>query len=135
MRGAKYVPTPSVLGQGEGHDWRAAGFVWDHRLQAMCWRSTLLHAGQSRRTVRSVDSGDNAWEANSRLDDCSETRDSLLEGNERFVNKLELDKTCGETRWYSDRDWAGSTDRKSQSSGVLFVDGAPPSIRSAEDSQ
>ena len=26
---------------------------------------------------------------------------------------------------YSDSDWAGSTDRKSQSSGVLFVDGAP----------
>ena len=26
---------------------------------------------------------------------------------------------------FSDSDWAGSTDGKSQSSGVLFVDGAP----------
>ena len=71
LEGAKDVLTPSVLA---------------HSLQAMCWWSTLRHAGQSRRTVRGVDSGVDAWEANSRLDDCSETRDSFLEGHESFLS-------------------------------------------------
>ena len=45
-----------------------------------------------------------------------------------FVNKLtlnhEVDKVV-RLDGYSDSDWAGSTDRKSQSSGVLFFDVAP----------
>ena len=45
-----------------------------------------------------------------------------------FANKLELDggvdKHVARLGGFSDSDWAGSTDRKSQSSGVLFVDGA-----------
>ena len=52
-----------------------------------------------------------------------------LQGTRDFVNKLELDgdvdKHVARLDGFSDSDWAGSTDRKSQSSGVLFVDGAP----------
>ena len=52
-----------------------------------------------------------------------------LKGTRDFVNKLEMDneidKRVLKLDGYSDTDWAGSTDRKSQSSGVLFVDGAP----------
>ena len=51
-----------------------------------------------------------------------------LEGTRDFVNKLELDgdvdKHVARLDGFSDSDWAGSTDRKSQSSGVHFVDGA-----------
>ena len=46
-----------------------------------------------------------------------------------FVNKLELDTDVDKHErrldGISGSDWAGSTDRKSQSSGALFVDGAP----------
>ena len=31
-----------------------------------------------------------AWEANSRLNDCSETRDSVLEGNERLCQQARV---------------------------------------------
>ena len=53
-----------------------------------------------------------------------------LKGTRDFVNKLELDSDLDNTwqdsmGFHSDSDWAGSTDQKSQSSGVLFVDGAP----------
>ena len=50
------------------------------------------------------------------------TRD--LKGTRDFVNKLELDgdvdKHVARLDGFSDSDLAGSTDRKSQSSGVLF---------------
>ena len=52
-----------------------------------------------------------------------------LKGTRHFVSKLELDtdvdKRVTRLDGFSDSDWAGSTDRKSQSSGALFVDGAP----------
>ena len=52
-----------------------------------------------------------------------------LKGTRHFVNKLELDseidKHVARLDGFSDSDWAGSTDRKSQSSSALFVDGAP----------
>ena len=52
-----------------------------------------------------------------------------LKGTRHFVNKLELDgdvdKHVARLGGFSESDWAGSTDRKSQSSGALFVDGAP----------
>ena len=52
-----------------------------------------------------------------------------LKGTRHFVNKPELDtnvdKHVARLDGFSDSEWAGSTDRKSQSSGVLFVDGAP----------
>ena len=52
-----------------------------------------------------------------------------LKGTRHFVNKLELDgdvdKHVARLDGFSDSAWAGSTDRKSQSSGVLFVDRAP----------
>ena len=52
-----------------------------------------------------------------------------LKGTRDFVNKFELDsdvdKRVARLDVFSDSDWAGSTDRKSQSSGVFFVDGAP----------
>ena len=52
-----------------------------------------------------------------------------LKGTRHFVNKFELDNGVDKhvvgLDGYSDRDWADSTDRKSQSSGVLFVVGAP----------
>ena len=51
-----------------------------------------------------------------------------LKGTRHFVNKLELDgdfkKHVARLEGISDIEWAGSTDRKSQSSGALFVDGA-----------
>ena len=52
-----------------------------------------------------------------------------LKETRHFVNKLELDtdvdKHATRLDGFSDSDWAGSTDRKSESSGALFVDGAP----------
>ena len=52
-----------------------------------------------------------------------------LKGTRELVNKLELDnevdKHVVKLDWFSDSDWAGSTARKSQSSGALFIDGAP----------
>ena len=52
-----------------------------------------------------------------------------LKGTRDSVNKLELegdvDKHVARLDGFSDSDWAGSTDQKSQSSGALFVDGAP----------
>ena len=52
-----------------------------------------------------------------------------LKGTKHSVNKLELDgdvdKHVARLDGFSDSDWAGSADRKSQSSGALFVDGAP----------
>ena len=46
-----------------------------------------------------------------------------------FVNKLEVDgdvdKHVARLDEFSGGDWASSTDRKSQSSGALFLDGAP----------
>ena len=52
-----------------------------------------------------------------------------LKGTRDFVNKLELDtdvdKRVTRPDGFSDSGWGGSTDQKSQSSGVLFVDGAP----------
>ena len=48
-----------------------------------------------------------------------------LKGTRHFVNKLELgygdaDKRVTRLDGFSDCDWAGSTDRKSQSSGMRF---------------
>ena len=52
-----------------------------------------------------------------------------LKGTKHFFNKLELDgdidKVVARLDGFSDSDWAGSTDQKSQCSGVLFVDEAP----------
>ena len=60
-----------------------------------------------------------------------------LKGTRDFVNTLELDgdvdKHVARLDGFSDSDCAGSTHRKSQSSGVLFVDGAP--FLAVEDSQ
>ena len=51
-----------------------------------------------------------------------------LRGTRDFVNKLELDNDVDrhvvKLDGFSDSDWAGSADRKSQSSGALFIDGA-----------
>ena len=47
-----------------------------------------------------------------------ETSSTNLSWTVRLTNVARLDG-------FSDSDWAGSTDRKSLSSGVLFVDGAP----------
>ena len=61
-----------------------------------------------------------------------------LKGTRDFVNKLALDneveKHVVRLDVYSDSDWAGSTDRKSHSSGVLFIDGAPLSSFSRRQS-
>ena len=52
-----------------------------------------------------------------------------LKGTRHLVNKLELesevDTHVARLDGFSDSDWAGSTDRKSQSRSALFVDGAP----------
>ena len=48
-----------------------------------------------------------------------------FKGTRHFVNKLELDGDVGKyvarLDGFSDSDWAGSTDRKSQSSGVVLL--------------
>ena len=48
-----------------------------------------------------------------------------LKGTRDFVNKLELDngvdKHVVKLDGFSDSDWAGSTERKSQSSGALSL--------------
>ena len=46
-----------------------------------------LHTGQSRRTVCGVFSGNDAREANPRVDNCSEACGSLLAGNERLCQQ------------------------------------------------
>ena len=60
-----------------------------------------------------------------------------LKGTRHLVNTLELDgdvdKHVARLDGFSDSDWAGSTDRKSQSSGALFVDGALLYSLSVED--
>ena len=52
-----------------------------------------------------------------------------LKGTRDVVNKRQLDqdvdKHVVKLDGFSDSDWAGSTDRKSQSSGAVFIDGAP----------
>ena len=68
--------------QGKAHDWRIAESSRDHSVQTVRWRFALLHARQSRCTVRGVNSGIDVGKTDSRIDDRSETRDSLLEGNE-----------------------------------------------------
>ena len=52
------------------------------------WRFALLHARQSRCTVRGVNSGIDVGKTDSMIDDYSETRDTLLMGTRHFVNKL-----------------------------------------------
>ena len=49
--------------------------------------SALLHTRQSRRTVGGVSSGIDVGKTDSRVDDCSEKRDSLLEGNETLCQQ------------------------------------------------
>ena len=72
---------------GKAHDWRIAESSRDHSVQTVCWRFAPLHARQSRCTVRGVNSGIDAGEADSRIDDGSETRDSLLERNETLCQQ------------------------------------------------
>ena len=73
--------------QGKAHDWRIAESSRDHSVQTVCWRFALLHARQSRRTVRGVNSGIDVGKTDSRVDDCPETRDTLLEGNETLCQR------------------------------------------------
>ena len=80
LEGAKDVPTPSSCAQGKAHDRRIAESSRDQSVQTVCWRFALLHARQSRCTVRGVNSGIDAGKTESRVDDCSETRESLFEG-------------------------------------------------------
>ena len=88
LEGAKDVPTPSVPAHKEKlHDWRIAESSRDYSVQTVCWRFALLHARQSRRTVRGVNSGIDVGKTDSRVDDCSETRDTLLEGNETLCQQ------------------------------------------------
>ena len=100
---AKDVPTPSVLAHKEKLTTGELLSPAETTVYRQCWRFALLHARQSRCTVRGVNSGNDAGKTDSRIDDCTETRDSLLEkGTRHFFNKLDLDTdvdTRDETGW------------------------------------
>ena len=125
LEGAKDVPTPSVPAHKETLTTGELLNPAETTVYRQCVGGFVLpHARQSRCTVRGVNSGIDIGKtiALKRV-----TR--YLKGTRHFVNKLELDtdvdKHVTRLDGFSDSDWAGSTDRKSQSSGELFVDGAP----------
>ena len=88
LEGAKHVPTPSVPGHKEKLMIGELLNSSETTVYRQCvGKFALLHAGQSRRAVRSVNPRVNARKANSRLDDRSETCDSLLERNQRLCQQ------------------------------------------------
>ena len=115
--------------QGKAHDWRIAESSRDQRAQTVCWRFAPLHARQSRCTVRGVNYGIDVGKPTQGSMIALKRVTRYLKRTRHFVNKLELDtdvdKHVTRLDGLSDSDWAGSTDRKSQSSGALFVDAAP----------
>ena len=89
LEGAKDVPTPSVPAHKEKlttGELLSPAETTGYR-QCVGGGVALLHARQSRRTVRGVNSGIDAGKTDSRIDDCSETRDSLLKGNETLCQQ------------------------------------------------
>ena len=83
----RFAHTQCSCAQGEAHDWRIAESSRDQSVQTVCWRFALLHTRQSRCTVRGVNSGIDVGKTDSRIDDCSETRDTLIEGNETLCQQ------------------------------------------------
>ena len=86
LEGAKDVPTPSVPAHKEK---LTTGELPSRAesVQTVCWRFALLHARQSRCTVRGVNSWIDVGITDSGVDGCSETRDTLLEGDETLCQQ------------------------------------------------
>ena len=84
---AKDVPTPSVPAHKEKLTTGELLSPAETKVQTICWRFAPPHARQSRCTVRGVNSGINVGKTDSRVDDCSEMRDTLLEGNETLCQQ------------------------------------------------
>ena len=74
-----------------------------HSVPTVCGRFALLHARQQTHSMRCQVWSRCAGEADSRIGDCSETRDSSLEGNETLSTNLSWTVMSTNT-W---RDWMG----------------------------
>ena len=79
--GAKDVPTPSVPHKEKLTTGELLSPA-ETRVYRQCVGGLLYYTKDSRCTVRGVNSGIDVGKTDSRIDDCSETRDTLLEGNE-----------------------------------------------------
>ena len=129
LEGAKDVPTPSV----PGHKEKLMTGELLNSSETTVYRQCvggLLYYTQDRADAQYEVSilGSMLGKPNQGSMTALKRVTRYLKGTRDFVNKLELDneidKRVLKLDGYSDSDWAGSTDRKSQSSGVLFVDGA-----------
>ena len=129
LKGAKDVPTPSV----PAHKEKLTTGELLNPAEPTCTDSVLEVCSTTRKTeqmhsVRSILGSMLGKPTQGSMIALKRVTHSL-KGTRHFVNKLELggdvDKHVARLDGFSDSDWAGSTDRKSQSSGALFVDGAP----------
>ena len=127
LEGAKDVPTPSVPADMEK---RTTGELLSPAVYRQCAGGLLCYTqdrADAQYEVSILGSMLGKPTQGSTIALKRVTR--YLKGTRHFVNKLELDADVDQhvTRLdgFSDSDWAGSTDRKSQSSGALFVHGAP----------
>ena len=111
LEGAKDVPTPSVPAHKEKLTTGELLSPGDHSSQTVCWRFALLHVRQSRCTVRGVNSGIDVGKTDSRVDDCSAKGDTLLEGNKRLLQQLELDSEVD--KHVARLDWVPTLSRSS----------------------
>ena len=130
LEGAKDVPNAMCpCTQGTVREERLVGPGWDRRVPAVCWRVALLHAGQSRRAVWVSILGSMVGKPTACSMIALKRVARYLKGTRELVNELELDQEVDKHEvkldGFSDSEWAGSNDWKSQPSGVLFIDGAP----------
>ena len=129
LEGATDVPTPCVPAHKEQlvtRDLLGPAEIAVYR-QCVGGYSTIRRTEQSRRlTCRfgSMVGEPTAWSM-----PALRRVARYLKGTRELVNELELDqevdKLVVKLDCFSDSDWAGSTDQKSQPSGVLFIDGTP----------
>ena len=83
LEGAKDVPTPSVPAHKERLTTGELLSPAETTVYRQCVGGLLCYTqDRADAQIRGVNSGVDAGEADSRIDDCSETRGSLLEGNE-----------------------------------------------------
>ena len=103
--------------QGTAHDWRVVGAIRHHSVETACTQ----YRADAQYEVSILGSMLGKPTRGSMIALKRVTR--YLKGTRDFVNKLELDnevdKRVARLDGFSDSDWAGSTDRKSQSSSAL----------------
>ena len=128
LEGAKDVPTPSVRAHKKQLMTGELTEPSETSVLTVCWWSTPLHARQGRRYEVSI-LGSMLGKPNQSSMVALKCMARYLKGTRDFVNKLELDNEVeihvAGPDGLSDSDWARLVDRKSQSSGALFVDGSP----------